>query len=253
MRDLLVIRTPENVAFEFELASVGTRAVAWVIDVFVMFMLIFVASIVATSLAVISEGLGLALLSILVFLVQWWYGAILEWRWGGRTIGKRVVGLRVLGEDGLGISLPQAIIRNLVRVADILPFLYLVGGISVLVDRRARRLGDLAAGTIVVRERRAPRPAQILAASERHNSFLTDPDVRTAARRVSAPERDAMIALGLRRDRLPMAVRHELFEKMADHLGRRLALPRPAHLTPEKFVLALTAVVLGTEPVRGAR
>lgn len=253
MRDLLVIRTPENVAFEFELASVGTRAVAWLIDVVVMAALIYFAVLVATTVAALSEGLGAALLFVFVFLVQWWYGAILEWRWGGRTIGKRVVGLRVLGEDGLALTFPQAVIRNLVRVADLLPILYLVGGISVLVDRRARRLGDLAAGTIVVRERRAPRPAQILAAAERHNSFLADPGVRAAARRVSAPERDAMIALGLRRDRLPMAVRSELFERMAEHLGRRLGLARPSHLTPEKFVLALTAVVLGTEPMRGVR
>lgn len=252
MRDLFVLRTPENVAFEFELASVGTRAAAWAIDVIVMAALVFVAVLAATALATLSQGLGIALLSVFVFLVQWWYAALLEWRWGGRTIGKRIVGLRVLGEDGLALTFSQAVIRNLVRVADLLPGLYLVGGLSVLVDRKARRLGDVAAGTIVVRERHTPRPAQILAASERHNSFLADPAVRAAARRVSAPERDALIALGLRRDRLPMAVRTELFERMARHLGERLDLVRPAHLTPEKFVLSLTAVVLGAEPTRSA-
>jgi uncharacterized RDD family membrane protein YckC len=245
VRDLYVVHTPENVTFDFELASVGTRALAWLIDVAVMCMVVLLAAVVISALAAIAGGFALALLFIVIFLVQWWYGALCEWLWAGRTVGKRLVGLRVIDERGLRVSFVQAVIRNLVRVVDILPGLYLVGGASVLLDGRARRLGDIAAGTLVVRERAAPRPAQLVPATERHNTFLRDPSVKGAARHISAPERDAMVALGLRRERLPLHVRHELFERLADHLATRIQVARPSFFTSEKYVLNLTAVMLG--------
>ncbi len=244
MRDRFVVHTPENVTFEFELASVGSRALAWLIDVIVMAVVILGGAIVISVAVPVLGGFALALISILVFLVQWWYGALCEWLWAGRTVGKRLVGLRSIDQRGLRIGFVQAVIRNLVRVADLLPGLYLVGGISVLLDPRARRLGDIAAGTVVIKERSAPRPAQLLPNSERHNTFLSDASVRSAARQISAPERDAMVALGLRRERLPLHVRHELFERLAAHLERRIHVARPSFFTPEKYVLNLTGVVL---------
>jgi uncharacterized RDD family membrane protein YckC len=244
VRDTFVVHTPENVEFEFELASVGTRALAWSIDVAVMAVLVLAAALVASVLEAVAAELASAALFVAVFLVQWWYGALLEWRWGGRTLGKRLVGLRVIDERGLRVGFVQAVIRNLVRVVDFLPGLYLVGGVSVLLDGRARRLGDLAAGTLVVRERARPRPASLVRAAERHNTFLADPSVRAAARQVTAPERDAMVALALRRDRLPLGVRSELFERLAQHLEQRLHVARPSFFTPEKYVLNLSAVVL---------
>lgn len=244
LRDTFVVHTPENVTFEFELASVGSRALAWLIDVLVMSALLFAGALITSVFSTLVGGLAGALFLIGGFLVQWWYGAILEWAWSGRTLGKRVVGLRVIDERGLRVSFLQAVIRNLVRVADLLPGLYLLGGTSVLLDRKARRLGDIAAGTLVVRERAAPRPAQLVPANERHNTFLADASVRAAARQISAPERDAMVALGLRRERLPLEVRHELFERLATHLAERIHVARPSFFTPEKYVLNLTAVVL---------
>lgn len=244
MKDTFVVHTPENVEFEFELASVGTRALAWLIDVIVMGLLIVVAVVIIGLASAVVGDFANALLFVIVFLLQWWYGTVLEWLWAGRTVGKRLVGLRAIDERGLRIGFVQAVVRNLVRVIDLLPGLYLVGGVSVLFDGRARRLGDIAAGTVVVRERAAPRPAQLVGASERHNTFLADPSVRAAARQVTAPERDAMIALGLRRERLPLHVRSELFERLARHLEERLHVARPSFFTPEKYVLNLTAVVL---------
>lgn len=249
--DRFVVQTPENVTFEFELASVGSRAVAWMIDVLVMFVLIFFGALVATIFVPVAGGFAAAVIPVIVFLVQWWYSALCEWLWAGRTVGKRLVGLRSIDQRGLRIGFVQAVIRNLVRIVDLIPLLYLVGGISVLVDPRMRRLGDIAAGTLVVRERRAPRPNQLVSASERHNTFLADGSVRAAARQVSAPERDAMVALGLRRERLPLGVRHELFEKLAAHLEQRIHVARPSFFTPEKYVLNLTAVVLDGARVDG--
>ncbi|MEM9195437.1 MAG: RDD family protein [Myxococcota bacterium] len=251
MRDLYTIHTPENVKFEFELAGLGARGLAWFIDVLVMVGLILATSCVVSVLGQVSQGLAMALLSIGVFLVQWWYSAILEWRWGGQTIGKRVFGLRTLRVDGVRITFFQAVIRNLIRVVDILPALYLVGAVSSFLDPHRRRLGDLAAGTIVVRERRSPRPSAVVPPSERYNTFVNDPAVALAARRITPPERDAMVALGLRREELPLSVRKELFKDLSQHLEARLGVPRPPFFSEEKYVLNLTAVVLGLSEVRG--
>lgn len=250
MRDVYVIRTPENVTFEFELAGLGARGVAWGVDVLVMAALLVGSSLAVASLAPILGGFAVALQIVAAFLVVWWYSALCEWWLGGQTVGKKVVGLRTLQASGIRITFAQAVIRNLVRIVDLLPIVYLVGAVAALLDRNGRRLGDLAAGTIVVRERRAPRPGSVVPPSERYNSFVSDPAVVHAARKITPPERDAMIGLGLRREQLPLQVRHELFSKLGAHLERRLGVPRPAFFSEEKYVLNLTAVVLGRSAER---
>lgn len=233
--------TPENVPFHFELGSVPARALAWAVDMAVMG-----AAIVLVGLGVdllvgrYSEGMALALYLVAAFIVQWGYGTVLEWAYRGQTIGKRLLRLRVLSAAGTRISFLQALVRNLVRVVDMLPSLYLVAGAAALVDPLGRRLGDLAAGTVVVYEPRPPRPKVLTAVSERHNSLLSDPQVLHAVGRISAPEREAMWALSMRRDTLPTPVRHRLFARLADHLEQRLGVPRPPFMSHEKFVLHLT-------------
>lgn len=250
MRDVYTIHTPENVTFEFELAGVGSRALAWVLDVLIMGVMMGIAGCLLSLAVPVLGGFAMALLFIAIFLVQWWYSALFEWWLGGQTLGKKIVGLRTLQERGVRITFLQAVVRNLVRVVDLLPGLYMVGGLSALLDRHGRRLGDLAAGTIVVRERRAPMPSAVVPPSERYNTFVNDSSVAHAARRITPPERDAMVSLGLRREELPLPVRHELFQKMSAHLEQRLDVPRPPYFSEEKFVLNLTAVVLGQSTER---
>ena len=239
-----MIRTPENVTFEFELAGIGSRALAWFVDVLVMLTLLVIASQVMQIITPVLGGFGMAIFFVAVFLIQWWYSALFEWWWGGQTIGKRIVGLRSLSADGVRMTFVQAVVRNLVRIVDLLPGLYLVGGASALLDPHHRRLGDLAAGTIVVRERRALAPSAVVPASERYNTFVDDPAIALAVRKITAPEREAMIGLSLRRERLPLPVRRELFAKLAKHLEERLGVPRPSFFSEEKYVLNLTAVAM---------
>jgi uncharacterized RDD family membrane protein YckC len=240
VRDIYTIRTPENVTFEFELASVASRAIAWFLDVVVMVVAIVLVSCVAS----LGGGLGNAVLFVAIFLIQWWYSALCEWFWGGQTIGKRVVGLRTIQLSGVRITFFQAVVRNLVRIVDILPALYFAGGVTALIDKHGRRLGDLAAGTIVVRERRAPLPSAIVSPTERHNSFVQDPHVIHATRRITPPERDAMVALSLRREELALPIRRDLFRQLSQHLERRLGIERPHFFSEERFVLNLTAVAV---------
>jgi uncharacterized RDD family membrane protein YckC len=251
MRDLHSIRTPENVSFDFELAGIASRALAWAVDVGVMALLTAFATLIANLFGVVFAGLAKALYLVLAFSIHWGYGAALEWRLSGQTLGKRLLGLRVLSFSGTGIGFAQAAIRNLVRVVDLLPACYLVGGVSAMLDKRGRRLGDLAAGTIVVRQRSSPRPSAVLAPLDRHNSFLNDPAVAHAAEGITAPERDAMIGLAVRRESLPVVVRYALFAKLAGHLERRLGVARPDHLSEERYVLNLTAIALQRRKASG--
>jgi uncharacterized RDD family membrane protein YckC len=253
MRDLHAIRTPENVTFEFELAGVASRALAWSLDLLAMGSLISVAALLASVFGVVLAGFAKALYFVLAFAIQWGYGATLEWRWHGQTLGKRVVGLRVLSKYGTPVGFGQAAVRNLLRIVDILPACYLLGGVSALCDARARRLGDIAADTVVVRTRRSTRPSALTAPADRYNSFARDAGIVHAARAVTAPERDAMIGLLLRREQLPLAVRHRLFAKLAAHLEQRLGIRRPGYFSEERFVLNLTAVALERDQDSGLR
>jgi uncharacterized RDD family membrane protein YckC len=166
--ETLVIETPERVPLHFALASTGNRFLACAFDHFLQLLLIAVAALAVVWSLGFSE-LGrraseapkwvLALLIVGVFLVWSGYFALFEWVWAGQTPGKRWLRLRVIREDGRPVTFWEASARNLVRLLDMEPFpFYSVGLISVFVSGRDQRLGDLVAGTVVVREREAQAP-----------------------------------------------------------------------------------------------
>ena len=142
----------------YDLAGGGNRGFAAVVD-FLIATLIFIGGDLLITFLVRQFGLiGLQLQGVLVLvmlLIAWSYFILLEWLWQGQTIGKRLFGLRVIRDDGAPAGFIAVLIRNLLRVIDFLPALYGVGLVSVIVTSRSQRLGDIAAGTYVVR---APRP-----------------------------------------------------------------------------------------------
>ncbi len=166
--DLLRIDTPENVAFGYPVAGIGSRFIATLVDstlivllqaaVFLLTFLVarqfFDLSADSASLSRIS-GWVIAGLGLVSFLFLWGYYIFFEMLWNGQSPGKRWTGLRVIRLDGRPITLTESVIRNLVRLVDFLPSLYAVGVVIMFVDSRSRRLGDLAAGTLVVREGRS--------------------------------------------------------------------------------------------------
>lgn len=249
MRDRIAIATPENVLFEHEVAELPSRALAWFLDLAVTAAFLAILGFVVQLVPSVIRGAGAFMMAVGGFVVIWGYTTIFEWR-TGQTIGKRIVGLRTVGADGLPIGFVQAVVRNLLRLVDILPAFYLAGVLSALVDRRGRRLGDLAAGTWVVRERPLPLPSAILSASERHLASIPAATVERALRGITLPERDLMVELGRRRDSIPLSLRHELFEGLCTRLERRLGIERPAHISAEKLVLTLTALLMGASAQR---
>jgi uncharacterized RDD family membrane protein YckC len=155
--DRIRIATPEGVDLELTLAGVGSRFTSALVD-----LLIQVALVVAFALLFLlgldsagGGGLGAALFAILSFLLFAGYDILFEVYGSGRTPGKRLNGLRVVREDGSPVTFLTSAVRNVLRLIDILPSFYLVGIASILATRRNQRLGDLAAGTLVVRERLA--------------------------------------------------------------------------------------------------
>src|SRR5262249_50380888 len=157
------------------------------------------------------------------------YGALTEWFWRGQTVGKRLFGLRVVDAHGFRLEPAQVIVRNLMRAIDALPGLYLVGGVACFFHRHHRRLGDIAAGTAVVRTPKplAPDLDQILGG--KYNSLRESRHLAARLRQKVSPEtaQIAMEAL-MRRDRLDPAARLKLFGQLASHF--RTLVPYPAEV-----------------------
>jgi uncharacterized RDD family membrane protein YckC len=156
LEDRITIATPEGIELGIVLAGAGSRFIASVIDLALQLALVGLAALV--TLALVGGGVSTALFAIAVFAAVYLYNLLFEVLASGRTPGKRATHLRVVRERGTPVDLPASAIRNLLRFVDFLPSAYLVGLISILLTRRNQRLGDLAAGTLVIRDG-AARPA----------------------------------------------------------------------------------------------
>jgi uncharacterized RDD family membrane protein YckC len=159
------VATPEGIELTLRLAGPVPRAIAWAIDLVLRAALLFAVAMLAAGLG--RAGTGVILLT--AFFVEWLLPAWFEARWNGQTPGKRAMGIAVLNDDGTPLRWPGALTRNLLRAVDFLPLLYGVGLVAMLANRDFKRLGDLAAGTVVVYsnekitiDRRIPEAAPIV-------------------------------------------------------------------------------------------
>ena len=141
------VETPEGVELNLEVAGPVARALSWAIDISIQFG-IYVT--LWTVLYATLGSFGTGLFTIGAFVMLWFYPVLFECLWAGQTPGKRAMGLCVVHGDGTPVGWNASILRNLLWCIDILPFLYTFGFASMLIDRSFRRLGDLAAGTLVV-------------------------------------------------------------------------------------------------------
>ena len=136
---------PEGVRLEFRLAGPVVRAAAWAIDAAIRALILLVLFFAFMFMG----GLGFALIFISYFLLEWFYPVFLEIRTGA-TPGKKAMGIQVIQDTGIPVTPAASVIRNFLRIADFLPSLYATGLISMMCNREFKRLGDLAAGTLVV-------------------------------------------------------------------------------------------------------
>jgi uncharacterized RDD family membrane protein YckC len=143
--------TPEGILLELRPAGVTARFYALLVDWVIRLGVLYAAATVAPFLG----GLGLALLIVLLFALEWFYPVAFELSPSGATPGKRIFGLKVVMDNGLPVTPAASLTRNLLRVADFLPFAFSFAIVSMLLRRDYKRLGDIAAGTMVVHESKA--------------------------------------------------------------------------------------------------
>jgi uncharacterized RDD family membrane protein YckC len=192
---LVSAETPEGIMLELRPAGLTARCYAFLIDTLIKLGLFYLFEMGA----VFAGGIGLALTFILVFVLEWLYPVVFELTRWGATPGKRSVGLRVIMDNGLPVTPAASLTRNLLRAADFLPLLYGFAVVSMLLRRDSKRLGDIAAATLVVYQ---PRRADKILAVE------TAPLAPAIA--VTPRDQAAVIALAARASRLTPARVDEL-------------------------------------------
>jgi uncharacterized RDD family membrane protein YckC len=149
----LVVATPERVSFEYQVAGIGTRAIAQILDLLIVFGILIALSFFALAFEMVQADTIAALILIIgSFVVIFGYFWVSEAFWSGQTVGKKVFRLRAVGDRGEPLTFAQAAIRNVVRIVDFLPYGYGVGMVALFANGRGKRLGDLVAGTIVVKD-----------------------------------------------------------------------------------------------------
>ncbi|MGQ9550694.1 MAG: RDD family protein [Roseiflexus sp.] len=232
-----IVETPEQIELAYDIAGIGSRFLAAIIDsalIAIAEVLLLIVIGQVSSLFPFAESVWFAIGVMLGFAVLWGYYIAFELTWNGQSPGKRLIGLRVVTEGGRPITVSGSIIRNLIRIIDFLPFFYGIGVIAMFIDGRARRLGDLAASTLVVRERADVTLESLVAGvtpvvlpPEEDTPFAIDAGLLT-------PDDYALLCDFLRqRHDLAPPVRRRLAMRLGEGLHARLSLPPD---DPERLV-----------------
>jgi uncharacterized RDD family membrane protein YckC len=203
LRHEYTIDTPENVSFGYEVAGIGSRFIGALVDLLAVGLLLALANVALAVLLGLAGGLDalfvgldtdsnavvgliIAAYALVQFAIVWGYFLVFELAWNGQTPGKALAGTRVVRLDGQPAGFLETAVRNLVRFVDFLPTAYAAGFVTMLCNARSRRLGDYAAGTLVVREGSAltlaglGRPARGVAAQVQLPSTTTTAPVAPA-------------------------------------------------------------------------
>lgn len=237
--------TPEAVPLDHPLATVGSRAVAQLLDQALLFAVIvglaLAGAAIAGAVGPLPPWLGTTLLLLLVLTVQLGYPIVLETTWRGRTLGKAALGLRVVTTSGGPIGIRHAALRALLAIVDF----QLTAGVAALttamVTRRHQRLGDLAAGTVVVRDRTAAEEmtSVTFAAPAPLRHYASTLDVTA----IDVATYQTMRAFLRRADGLSGEVRVRLARDLAERVRPRIQPPPPMGTPDEAFLLAVAAAV----------
>lgn len=181
----MAAETPEGILLELRPAGMCARSCAFLIDGIIRLCAIYAMGIATAFMG----GFGVAFWFIFIFGLEWFYPVVFELKKAAATPGKRVFGLRVVMDNGLPVTAAASVSRNLLRTADFLPFGYGFAIVSMLLRRDCKRLGDIAAATIVVHQQEAPRNARMR---------LSSVEPVTPATRMSQEDQAALIALAAR-------------------------------------------------------
>ena len=239
------IVTPEAVQLEFQQAGLASRMIAFIIDLLVQYallLLLFFAVGAVAGTGVELGGVGAVLVYVGVFLILFGYPAGFETLWRGRTLGKAALGLRVVTVEGGPIRFRHAAIRAILGLVDLYATSGAVGVVSVLVTSRSQRLGDLVAGTIVLRERSAATAGRTLTPVRFEPPWGLEAYAATlAAGSLTHEDYGTVRSFLLRANTLTPEARHALAGQLAVPLAARLQTTPPPGVTPEAFLVCVAA------------
>jgi uncharacterized RDD family membrane protein YckC len=236
------ILTPEHVAIRLVPAGLGRRYLAFLID---MFLALAVTNILMYLLTLVFMGGGehATMMGRAIFiLLLCGYHMYHDIRSQGRSLGKRVMKLRVVDRRGLPITIPQSFARNIARVIDMAPMFGVVGGVVCLLDPHQRRLGDMVADTLVLCETQPLEYKGQLTQVRHFNSLRTSRVKRFIRHRVTLEEREFLLTLCLRADTMGHQERFDLMEEVGEYYRKKLEVDDP-HLSGEALVRDLTAIL----------
>jgi uncharacterized RDD family membrane protein YckC len=256
--DQLNIDTPELVDIEMPLAGIGSRFIAILVDSLILgaavIVLIFLAAFILPALNLLgpkSASWGIGIFFLIIFLLFWGYFALSEAFGNGRTLGKRVAKIRVIHQSGRGVNFAEALARNLVRVIDYLPGFYGVGIAAMFMSRQSQRLGDMVAGTLVVREREVEAPMwgestsrTLTAAALAPNSPIPPPHLRVtlpapALAKLTPADLEVLEGFFSRRFDMDLTTRGALAGRIASALCAKSGLTIPPEISVETFLEAV--------------
>lgn len=235
--------------FSLMLASPLVRMLAWFVDIAAIGVITSIIRTVLGLAFVIGADFVMALSILVYFIVTVGYCIVLEWAWNGQTLGKRLMRLRVMDERGHRLHFSQIAVRNLLRCVDALPAFYFVGGATTMLNGRAQRLGDIAAGTIVVRQPRVSAPDVDELSGGKYNSFSDYPYLEARLRSIVSPH-EASLALSalVRRNELSDESRLNVFHDLAAHFSALVQFPPEVvdEISDEQFVRNVVCSVYRT-------
>ena len=239
LRKRILIQTPEGVTFSLYLAGPFTRFLAWGIDVLVISAVSSAAIGGASYFGAVVGNVATALAVIFIFAFGFAYRIGMEWYFRGQTLGKRMLRLRVMDAAGLRLQLNQIVLRNLIRVVDMLPAGYALGGGVMVLNRRHQRLGDIAANSIVTYLPQDSPPDFARVLPGKYNSFRDYPHLEARLRQqVNPEEADLLVRALLRRDGLDASARVSVFKELTAHFRVKVEFPDAAvaGITDEQYL-----------------
>lgn len=222
MKNIVIIHTPEHVQIPFATAGIGTRALAKIIDFFCMGVVMFPLGILGMLISgmVYQDDIPSIIIAIIIFVlsaIPLAYFTCTEYWMKGQTIGKRVMNLRVIQDNGRNPSFLSIFLRNLLQLADLLPGLYLLGMVTIFLHRQEKRLGDIVAGTLVIYEQNKRQKELVFAYS---SLYLRQEEIKIFER-LTPISGDRFLALEsflLRRYELHSRVRNQLAKQLVQIL-----------------------------------
>lgn len=270
--DQLTIDTPEQVAIRFPVAGIGSRFLALLADSLIQaiayaILILLVVLVVsgmphvanAPAPGATAEKWFIAALIVFHFLLYWGYFTLFEAFWNGQTPGKRFCKLRVIRDSGRQITLFESMTRNLIRGVDWLPGIYAVGVVAMLCNKRNKRLGDLAAGTLVVHERAPEAPIWGGSGSRTFTAAIFAPDPvapppimpvsvdlpADAVARLTPDDLNVIDHFFARAIDIDMSRREILAERLARQMTARMGIALPEGVSPERVLESIARILRG--------